>query len=286
MQINNNVMAFNAYRNLNTTQGAMAKSLEKLSSGFRINRAADDASGLTISEGLRSEVRGSQQAIRNAQDGISFVQTAEGALDEVHGMLQRMRELAVQAENSTSGGEAEKAEMEELVAEIKEIGTRTEFSGTSVFADFSSEAFTLQVGANEGNTIDIELDLRVTVDADAEAGGTTASPVPAEGFLGVNLEGLDLSADAGAAITAIGSAIDNVSSTRSELGATQNRLESAVRNLQVGVENLSAAESRIRDTDMAQEMVQFTRHQILQQAGTSMLAQANMVPQSVLGLLG
>ncbi|MGM0819503.1 MAG: flagellin, partial [Actinomycetota bacterium] len=157
MQINNNIMAFNAYRNLNTTQGDMGKSLEKLSSGFRINRAADDAAGLTISEGLRAEVGGSQQAVRNAQDGISFVQTAEGALDEVHGMLQRMRELAVQAENGTSDGEAENAEVKELLAEINAIGDRTQFSGDEVFKDYSGsgDAFTLQVGANESDTIDI-----------------------------------------------------------------------------------------------------------------------------------
>jgi len=281
MQINNNIMAFNAYRNLNTTQGDMAKSLEKLSSGFRINRAADDAAGLTISEGLRAEVRGSQQAIRNAQDGISFVQTAEGALDEVHGMLQRMRELAVQAANSTSEGEAEQAEIEELVAEIEAIGERTEFSGRQVFADWSDNGFSLQVGANDGNSISVELDLGLNTE---ETGDGEEAAVG--GLIDVNLDGLDVQDDAGDAISALDTAIENVSDTRAKLGATQNRLESAVRNLQVGVENLSAAESRIRDTDMAQEMVQFTRHQILQQAGTSMLAQANMVPQSVLGLLG
>ncbi len=272
MRINNNVMAFNAYRNLNATQSQMGKSLEKLSSGFRINRAADDAAGLTKSEGLRAEIRGTNQAVRNAQDGISFVQTAEGALNEVHSILQRMRELAVDAANTaTTGGVEQQAEVDELVAELTSIGNRTQFAGNDVFQNFSTDALTFHIGANAGQTLEINQNLELDV---------------AGGIFGVDLNGVDLEAAADGAITTIQSAIDSVSTSRSELGATQNRLEHTIANLQVASENLSASESRIRDTDMAEEMVQFTRHQIMQQAGTSMLAQANMVPQSVLGLLG
>jgi len=263
MRINQNIAAANAYRNLSTTQGQLGKSLEKLSSGFRINRAADDAAGLTKSEGLRAEIRGTNQAIRNAQDGISLVQTAEGALNEVHSILQRMRELAVGAANTaTTDGAAQQAEVTELLTELDAIGTRTKFSGQDVF---TAAARTFQVGASNGDTLD------VTIGALSAAG------------LGVGA--VDLAADAAGAIDTIQTAIDTVSTTRSTLGASQNRLEHTIANLQVASENLSASESRIRDTDMAAEMVSFTRAQILQQAGTAMLAQANQVPQSVLSLL-
>jgi flagellin len=265
MRINQNIAAFNAYRNLSTTQGQLGKSLEKLSSGFRINRAADDAAGLTKSEGLRAEIRGTNQAVRNAQDGISLVQTAEGALNEVHSILQRMRELAVDAANTaTTDGVAQQAEVTELLAELAAIGTRTEFSGQQVF---NGAARTFPVGANTGDT------LTVTI------GALTATAVG-----GVDPT-VDVSADAAAAITTLDEAIAAVSTERSTLGAKQNRLEHTIANLQVASENLSASESRIRDTDMASEMVTFTRNQILQQAGTAMLAQANQVPQSVLSLL-
>jgi flagellin len=263
MRINQNIAAFNAYRNLSTTQGQQAKSLEKLSSGFRINRAADDAAGLTKSEGLRAEIRGTNQAVRNAQDGISLVQTAEGALNEVHSILQRMRELAVGAANTaTSDGAAQQAEVTELLSELDAIGTRTKFSGQDVF---TATARTFQVGASNGDTLDVTI-------------GALSSTT-----LAVN--GVNLETGAAAAIDTIQAAIDTVSTTRSTLGASQNRLEHTIANLQVAAENLSASESRIRDTDMAQEMVSFTRAQILQQAGTAMLAQANQVPQSVLSLL-
>ncbi len=264
MRINQNIAAFNAYRNLSNTQNQLGSSLEKLSSGFRINRAADDAAGLTRSEGFRAEIRGTDTAVRNAQDGISLVQTAEGALNEVHAILQRMRELAVGAANDTSDGTAEQAEIEELVDELGEIASRTTFAGDAILGD-DAGTFSFQVGANEGDTLEVELT--------ALAAGT----------LGV--DDLDLEAEAGAAITSLDGAIDQISTQRSLLGASQNRLEHTIANLQVASENLSASESRIRDADMAQEMVGFTRNQILQQAGTAMLAQANQVPQSVLSLL-
>jgi flagellin len=270
MRINQNPMAFNAYRNLSDTGNSLGKSLEKLSSGFRINRAADDASGLVKSENLRSEVGGAKQAIRNAQDGISLVQTAEGSLNEVHAILQRMRDLAVSASNTaTNDGVAEQAEVDELRSELTAIGTRTQFSGQSVF---SGSSRTFQIGANSGDT------LALTFDA------LSAASVGSDG---VNLSTVSLTSQtaAAAAIDSLDNAIASVSSQRANLGANQNRLEHTIKNLAVSAENLSAAESRIRDTDMASEMVNFTRNQIMQQAGTSMLAQANQVPQSVLSLL-
>ncbi|MCP4968932.1 MAG: flagellin, partial [bacterium] len=219
----------------------LGKSLEKLSSGFRINRAADDAAGLAKSESLRAEISGSRQAIRNAQDGVSLVQTAEGALNEVHSILQRMRELAVDAANTaTTGGVAQQAEVTELIAEINAIGTNTTFAGQSLF---SGSALTFHVGSGASQT------LSVTV------GALTAG--------GVGVGSIDLTTGANAAITAIDGGIGTVSSTRSALGATQNRLEHTVANLSVAVENLTASESRVRDTDMAEEMVSFTRHQIM-----------------------
>ena len=273
MRINQNIAAFNSYRNLSNTQNQLSSSLEKLSSGFRINRAADDAAGLSKSEGLRAEVKGTDQAVRNAQDGISFVQTAEGGLNEVHSILQRMRELAVDAANTaTTDGSEQQAEVDELAEEIDSIGTRTEFAGTDVFADFSTEALTFHIGANSGESLDMNDDLQLMADGTGILAGN-------------NVDNVDLEDGADAAIDTIDSAIDAVSETRSELGAKQNRLEHTIANLQVASENLSASESRIRDADMAQEMVEFTRNQIMQQAGTSMLAQANQVPQSVLSLL-
>ena len=274
MRINQNVMAFNAFRNLSSTQNSLGKSLEKLSSGYRINRAADDAAGLTKSEGLRAEIRGTNQAVKNAQDGISLVQTAEGALNEVHAILQRMRELAVSASNSaTSTGEAESAEISELVTEIGEIASRTKFAGQDVF---TATAQTFQVGANEGD------DLTVTTGALAAA-TVGKDAVDVSGIAAAVTDAAQ--ATRAGAITTINDAITSVSKTRSDLGAKQNRLEHTIANLQVASENLSASESRIRDTDMAAEMVNFTRNQIMQQAGTAMLAQANQVPQSVLSLL-
>ena len=280
MRINTNIAALNAARNLTTSNEMLGKSLEKLTSGYRINRAADDASGLAISEGLRSEIRGSSQAQRNAQDGISFIQTTEGALNEVTSMLQRMRELAVQAANATSDGTAEQAEIGQLTSEISAIGTRTQFGSKAVFSDFSgANALNFQVSSNAAATDQISFAQNLTLSASSGAG-----------IVGVNLTAAGVnvstsSATAQAAITAFDTAIKNVSAARAALGAVQNRLEHTVANLGVTVENLTASESRIRDVDMSTEMVNYTRSSILGQAGTAMLAQANQVPQSVLQLL-
>jgi flagellin len=284
LRINNNVAALNSYRNLAATNVQMGKSLEKLSSGFRINRAADDAAGLVKSESLRAEIRGNRAAIKNAQDGISFVQTAEGALNEVHAILQRMRELAVDAANTaTTDGTAQQEEIDELVSELASIGTRTKFAGNSVFANHAASPLDFQIGANAGDTLQFDRDLRFDTSG---ANGIFNYDVDADGTAdAVNLAGVDVSSAASAAITTIDNAIAAVSDVRSELGAKQNRLEHTVNNLHVAVENLTASESRVRDTDMAMEMANFTRHQILTQAGTSMLAQANQVPQNVLSLL-
>jgi flagellin len=278
VRINQNVAAYNSYRNLSATNSMLGKSLEKLSSGFRINRAADDAAGLAKSESLRAEIRGSRQAIRNAQDGVSFVQTAEGALNEVHSILQRMRELAVDAANTaTTDGVAQQAEVTQLIDELEAIGTNSSFAGKTVFSNYSASNLVFHVGSGANQTLTIASDLRI--DKTGATGIFAASTV--------NLAGISLSAAGGAdsAISTLDDAIAAVSTARSTLGATQNRLEHTVANLSVAVENLSASESRVRDTDMAEEMVSFTRHQIMVQAGTAMLAQANQVPSSVLTLL-
>lgn len=276
MRINTNVSALNAWKNLAVTGGLMQKSLEKLSSGYRINRAADDAAGLAISEKMRAQTSGLNQAARNAQDGISLIQTAEGALNETHAILQRMRELMVQAGNGTNSDEdaaAIQAEIEQLITEIDGISDRTEFNGTKLL-DGSNAAtgIMLQIGANAGQTLEVKIagmsasDLQVT---------TAAIDVTSFDTLTFDTQ-----------LDAIDNAIEKVSTARSELGAYQNRLEHTINNLQTAAENLSAAQSRIRDVDMALEMANFTRHQILQQAGTAMLAQANVQTQSVLKLLG
>jgi flagellin len=270
LRVNNNIAAFNAYRNLNTTDGAMSKSLEKLSSGLRINRAADDAAGLAISEGLRAQIGGLKVAVRNAQDGISVVQTAEGALTETHSILQRMRDLAVQAANDGALSNTDKAkadaEFQDLMDELDDIASKTSFNGTKLL-DGTYTTKTFQVGSNAGDTLTVSIS-----DMDAAALGASGA--------------ISTAAGASAAINAIGSAIATVSTERAKLGAVQNRLEHKINNLNATVENLTASESRIRDTDMAQEMVSFTRSQILSQAGTAMLAQANQSSQGVLQLLG
>jgi flagellin len=409
LRINQNIAAMNAYRNLSVTDGQMSKSLEKLSSGFRINRAADDAAGLSISEGLRSQVGGLKVAVRNAQDGISVVQTAEGALTEVHSILQRMRDLAVQANSSgaadTKAREAADLEFDELNKELDRIGNTTSFgksklldgtfggtpaTSAGALTGIPGAGFTTPAGGAEDITIDgtfngtaigaavgvnapastlyataseyqaaLQTAVDTALDGSADAALATyaagdlkatvtdagngvwnvslsssrmSSMVIADGANGtaaglgltagtfagtagtggvfqvgannsaqerivvdidaVNSTGsslatgaLDLVNSAGAAITALDTAIEKISKQRASLGALQNRFEHTINNLNVTVENLSASESRIRDTDMAQEMVSFTRAQILSQAGTSMLAQANQAPQSVLSLL-
>ena len=395
MRINSNIMAFNAQRNLATSAMSMGKSIEKLSSGLRINRAADDASGLVISQKLRAQTSGLRQAARNAQDGISVVQTAEGALNEVHSMLNRMRDLAVQASNTgsndaTARGAAQQ-EFAQLRTEIDRIGITTSFGDVKLLngsygvtaanaVGYDADNSTVIGAGNDTFTIDVNGAGAVTVTldqatytgdqlateveskirsallagtaaqvahadnisvtseragagatfkievsglADTEtfvlgAGGETfltdtnfGAATAASGSGGVfqvganntaddqisvsivsvsaadlSLSSLDLSTDAGAAIDAIDLAIASVSASRGDLGAVQNRFESTIANLLVTSENLSASESRIRDTDVAAEMVEFTRAQILQQAGTAMLGQANAVPQSALRLLG
>jgi flagellin len=259
LRINQNIAAQNAYRNLSVTDNQMSKSLEKLSSGFRINRAADDAAGLAISEGLRSQVGGLKVGARNAQDGISVVQTAEGALTEVHSMLQRMNDLSVQYASGVQNTDSKAAltsEFTALQSEISRIATNTKFNGVQLFND-ADMAF--QVGFDKTDSI--------TVDGAA------------------SLKAIDTSAaditDSGTVQTAITA----ISTQRASLGALQNRFEHTVNSVNVAVENLSASESRIRDTDMAQEMMSFTRSQILSQAGTSMLSQANQSQQGVLSLL-
>ncbi|QWZ08481.1 flagellin [Nocardioides panacis] len=390
LRINQNIAAMNAYRNLSVTDGQMAKSLEKLSSGFRINRAADDAAGLAISEGLRSQVGGLKVAVRNTQDGISVVQTAEGALTETHSILQRMRDLAVQGSND-GGLDANaksniQSEMGQLKDELDRIAKTTTFNGSKLLD--GNYTGTFQVGANAGETISVGIGSSnkgmdasglgiagVDVTKLASGAGTVAAATHADptsttagsvtttsgglnvagaklnGSISVGGKTLDLSSiqldttvatnaaanvtkinaaldgafgagkvvaststndlkftgsvpasastsdianadvvftgqsGASAAITSIDKAIQTVSTTRANLGAVQNRFEHTVNNLNVAVENLSASESRIRDTDMASEMVNFTRSQILSQAGTAMLAQANQASQGVLRLL-
>jgi flagellin len=271
LRINQNIAAMNAYRNLSVTDGQMSKSLEKLSSGFRINRAADDAAGLAISEGLRSQVGGLKTAVRNAQDGVSVVQTAEGALTEVHAILQRGRDQQVQAANGSNNADslaAINSELNSLADEITAIGTRTNFNGVDLLS--GSASLTFQVGANTADTLTVDMS---GVDlATAAAALTTAA-------------GNNATAGSAADIDLIDAQITQISTARADLGASQNRLEHTINSLSVAVENLSASESRIRDTDMAQEMVSFTRSQILSQAGTAMLAQANQAPQNVLQLL-
>jgi flagellin len=279
MRINNNLMAMNTHRQLGITNNSTAKAMEKLSSGFRINRAGDDAAGLSISEKMRGQIRGLSQASRNAQDGISMIQTAEGSLNESHAILQRMRELAVQSANDTNVTEdraALQAETDELINELGRIKDTTQFNKQKLLdgtAGDGSGAVVLQVGANEGEVMDLDfavsgIDLTTIVDTDLLA--------------------LDISADSTAAqgaITTIDGALEDVSAGRSKLGAWQNRLEHTIKNLDNAAENLQAAESRIRDVDMAKEMMEFTKQNILQQAATAMLAQANQAPQGVLQLL-
>lgn len=275
MRINHNISALNAYRQLTINNTSMTKSLEKLSSGLRINRAADDAAGLAISEKMRAQIRGLNQAVRNAQDGISLIQTAEGGLNEVHAILQRMRELAVQAANgtydSTNDLAAIQDEIDELVNEIDHIAQSTNFNGTNLLNDDGTiGTITLQIGYSDQSYDQLDIDLS-KIQCDSST-------------LGV--DGLDVTSDAKGAITALDQAINKVSTARAYLGANQNRLEHTITNLQTTAENMTAAESRIRDVDMAQEMMEFTKLNILQQAATAMLAQANMTPQSVLKLLG
>lgn len=269
MFINTNVGAMNAHRNLTANNTAMNKTMEKLSSGFRINRAADDAAGLAISENMRFQINGMSQAQRNANDGISLLQTAEGALTEVHAMLQRINTLANQAKNGTYAADDRKKialEVSQLKTEIGNIAKGTKFNGISLLN--TSSKVTFQIGVGTDDTIAVD---RANIKLSS---------------LGISNITVLTSANAGSAISLIAKAIEKVSTSRANFGAVQNRLEHTINNLGVNIENLSAAHSRIKDADMASEMTSFTKNQILVQAGTSMLAQANSVPQNVLKLLG
>ena len=274
MVVQHNLTAANTNRQLGITTNGLQKSTEKLSSGYKINRAADDAAGLSISEKMRNQIRGLNKASDNAQDGISLVQTAEGALNEVHSMLQRMSELAVQASNGTNATQDRTAldnEVQQLKTEIERVGTTTQFNKMDILTgDFSSNnEKTLQVGANQNQVITIAISaLTSTVGSalDVQVKVSTASA-------------------AQSSISIIQNSITSLSALRSKLGALQNRLEHTVANLDNISENTQSAESRIRDTDMAEEMVQYSKNNILQQAGQSMLAQANQANQGVLSLL-
>lgn len=285
MAINNNLMANNAYRNLSQTQDAVSKSMEKLSSGLRINRAADDAAGLSISEGLKSQVSGSAVAARNAQDGISVIQTTEGALTEVHSILQRQRDLAVQGASDTNNAASRtaiKKEGDALGQELDRLTAGTSFNGIDLLKGAAGNAgANLKIQVGTGGTANDTISIKLGDVATAVGTGATglSDPASAAGF------DVTSSATAQATIGRIDTAIAAVSAQRADLGATQNRLEHATKTLQVSGENLQAAESRITDTDMAQEMVKFTKNNILSQAGTAMLSQANQSGQGVLSLL-
>ena len=273
MVVQHNLTAANTNRQLGITTNGLQKSTEKLSSGYKINRAADDAAGLSISEKMRNQIRGLNKASDNAQDGISLVQTAEGALNEVHSMLQRMSELAVQSANDTNqtvDRDAIQLEVAQLQEEIKRVATTTQFNKMNIL-NGNMTGKQLQVGANAKQTISITITDIQTVCASALNAGTKV--------------GGDKNSSSQKAISAIQGSITKLSSLRSKLGAVQNRLEHTVANLDNISENTQASESRIRDTDMAEEMVNYSKNNILQQAGQSMLAQANQANQGVLSLL-
>ena len=263
LRIQHNVEALNAHRQLQSTSDKLSKAMERLSSGYRINRAADDAAGLAISEKMRGQISGLSQAQRNLQDAVSMVQTAEGTLNEVHSMLQRVRELAVQYKNGTLSANNQAAlqsEVNQLASEIERLGQSADFNGIKLLNQAQTISF--QVGANDGETI----------------GVSTIS-------LGQTLPPSVFNLSNGSDISEIDAAIDQISAQRAVFGAVQNRFEHSLSNIAIYQENLVAAESRIRDVDMAAETVEMTKNQILSQAGTAMLAQANQIPQNVLSLL-
>lgn len=278
MRINTNMMAMNALRYSNSAESKQAKSMQKLSSGLAINSAADDAAGLAISEKMRAQINGLDQASENAQDGISMIQTAEGALEETTSMLHRMRELTIQANNGTNTADETgsiKAEMDQLISEIDSISDNTEFNGQKLLNDAAVGTITLQVGANISQSLSITM-----VDMGAGQIGTDA------GLMVSGLDVTDFTTNSfDVQLQAIDDAISDVTTQRSAFGAAQNRLEHTINNLGTTSENLTAAESRIRDVDMAKEMMEFTKAGILQQASQAMMAQANQLPQGVLQLL-
>ena len=268
LRIQNNIEAFNAHRQLTGTSAKLSKTMEKLSSGYRVNRAADDSAGLAISEKLRAQIGGLAQAQRNAQDAVSLVQTAEGAMSEVHAMLQRVRDLAVQFNNgtlSTADKASITAEVAQLCAEVSTIGANTKFNGIALLT--GATAITFQVGAEDSQTLAVNAVALFGVGA------------------GFKVDSAIFTFSGTVTLASIDTAIQGVADARGTFGSVQNRLEHTLNNLASYQENLQSSESRIRDVDMASEMVTFTKLQILQQAGTSMLAQANQLPQSVLSLL-
>ena len=306
MRINTNVAALNSYNQLQNTNNNMQKSLERLSSGKRINSASDDAAGLAISEKMKSQMNGLAQAQRNAQDGISMIQTAEGALKETHSMLQRMRELSVQASNDTNTNEDRaqiQKEIHQLSSQIQDISEQTQFNTKELLngnltTGGASGIQEFQIGANKGETLSLEVknmgvatgalnvnagDVKVGTGGDMVV-NTTGSALAASG----SGNSIDVTTQSGAAkaIKTLDSAIQSVSDERAKLGSVQNRLEHTTNNLSATEENLTAANSRIKDVDMAKEMMNMSKQQILSQAGTAMMAQANQMPQGVLQLLG
>ena len=292
MIVQHNMTALNANRQLGVSNSNLAKSTEKLSSGYRINRAGDDAAGLSISEKMRGQIRGLNQASTNAQDGVSLIQTAEGALNETHAILQRMRELAVQGANDTNvtkDRDAINAEMKQLTEEIGRIGKTTEFNTMKLFdgnSGIGGQAKNLQVGANSGQTIGFKM-ATITMTGTADAGTVSVKFAndKSSATLDSSVHNATTNSAYGKAVSTIDAAIEAVSQSRSNLGALQNRLEHTIANADNTSENLQAAESRIRDVDMADEMVKYSKSSILQQAGQSMLAQANQSTQGVLSLL-
>lgn len=274
LRINTNTASLNAQRNLRSSKLGLDKSLERLSSGFRINRAGDDAAGLAISENLRAQIRGLKQSQRNAQDGVSLIQVAEGSLNEISSILIRLRELAVQAASDTIGPVERQflnVEYDQLVSEIDRIADGTEFNGTLLLSGTGS-ILDFQVGTRNDPHID-----RLSFDA-SKADANSAA-------LGVNLTSVADKASAQNSLSAVDSAITSVSAMRADFGAIQNRLQSTIQNLSVSIENMSAANSRIRDVDIAEETATMTMNNVLLNAGTSVLAQANQTSQVALGLL-
>ncbi|MEC2181923.1 flagellin Hag [Bacillus spizizenii] len=278
MRINHNIAALNTLNRLSSNNGASQKNMEKLSSGLRINRAGDDAAGLAISEKMRGQIRGLEMASKNSQDGISLIQTAEGALTETHSILQRVRELTVQAGNTgtqdaTTDLQAIQDEIDNLLDEVDGISQRTAFNGKNLLDGTETNGFTFQIGANKGQQLTVSI-------GDMSTAATGLDMLKADYKVTTAT-----AANTDALLTKVDSAINKVSSERGKLGAVQNRLEHTINNLGASSENLTAAESRIRDVDMAKEMSEFTKNNILSQASQAMLAQANQQPQNVLQLL-
>ncbi|MED3626567.1 flagellin Hag [Bacillus subtilis] len=304
MRINHNIAALNTLNRLSSNNGAAQKNMEKLSSGLRINRAGDDAAGLAISEKMRGQIRGLEMASKNSQDGISLIQTAEGALTETHSILQRVRELVVQAGNTgTQDGTDLQAIQDEITSLVEEIGggtnangisDRTEFNGKKLlngdFSQASGKSLTFQIGANSSQQLSVNIESMAAKDIGA-VDTATGTLITGQAVSDIDVTKFkDNAADTAtvgfnAQLKTVDDAINTVSKQRSKLGAVQNRLEHTINNLSASGENLTAAESRIRDVDMAKEMSEFTKNNILSQASQAMLAQANQQPQNVLQLL-